>query len=462
MKTYPSSISEYLINRFPLPNDFEHFLQSVTIGVEYIRKGESIMTNMHIPGREIKIRQLRSNTNLANHLYRFYVVVLQCDETKIEEQTYLVTQKFNKTDDYSVKELFDIQLFNLKIMHRNQIVKIHHGYSYEKGYYIYKFGTNPIAFSGYMSLACYDYIDSTVLKNSELKHTRVWDVEQFNLDKAYKYRQLLEMLLKNGCTSLWQDVAKGYCDMRTITKSKLMKNRVLLKKFNLNYHQWKWLPNLLKIGLKADEAVAIADVWPSYEISSQISYANQNQLTPKEFLKYLAKQKQDFRIYRDYREMLTNLGTPASSHQTVYPRDLKKAHDDANDKLKGIKIELETKVYKTKILPAIEKLEYTNDKYAVLVPHNPEEILMEGEALDHCVGSYISKVLAGKTIILFIRMIQETSRPFYTMEFQNGRISQIRGEGNQSAPEDVKEFAKLWQRKRGKQCKSLSIGSSPV
>ena len=462
MKTYPSSISEYLINRFPLPNDFEHFLQSVTTGIEYVRNGESIMTNLHIPGREIEIKKLRSNTNVANHFRRFYVVVLQCDETKIEEQTYFVAQRFKKVDDCSVKELFDIELYNLKVMQKNQIVKMRHVYSYEKENYIYQYGTNPIASSGYMSLAVYDYSAPNILINSELKHTRAWEVEHFNLDKAYKYRQLLEMLLKNGCTSLWHDVAKGYCDMRTITKNKLMKNRGVLKKFNLNYHQWNWLPNLLKIGLKADEAVAITDLWTNYEISSQISYANENQLTPKEFLKYLTKQKQDFRFYRDYREMLTKLGTPAGSHLTVYPRDLKKAHDDANEKLKSIKIELETKVYKTKIFPTIEKLEYANDKYAVLVPHNPEEILMEGEALDHCVGSYISKVLAGKTIILFIRMIQETSRPFYTMEFQNGRISQIRGEGNQSAPEDVKEFAKLWQRKRGKQCKSLSIGSSPV
>lgn len=458
MKTYPSSISEYLINRFPLPNDFEHFLQSVTIGVEYIRKGESIMTNMHIPGREIKIRQLRSNTNLANHLYRFYVVVLQCDETKIEEQTYLVTQKFNKTDDYSVKELFDIQLFNLKIMHRNQIVKIRHGYSYEKGYYIYKFGTNPIAFSGYMSLACYDYIDSTVLKNSELKHTRVWNVEQFNLDKAYKYRQLLEMLLKNGCTSLWQDVAKGYCDMRKMTKGKLMKNRLILKKFNPDHHQWGWLPKLLKYGLTVELSMEISKRWTSYEIKNQIKGAATLSIETKTLMKYLLKQNQEFRHYNDYLEMMIKLNTPVETNQTMFPKDLKKAHDEAVNKYNTMKHEFDSRTYSSKILPVIEKLEYTNNEYAIIVPKDPDEILQEGKALDHCVGSYIGQVLKGETIILFIRMATETSKPLYTMEFKDGRVNQIRGFGNESAPESIKTFADQWRKKKGKICKSLSIG----
>ena len=75
MKTYPYSISELVENRFRLPTNFDDFLQSVTIGIEYVRKGEPIVTNRHILGREVIVKQLRSNTNLNNQFHRFYVIV---------------------------------------------------------------------------------------------------------------------------------------------------------------------------------------------------------------------------------------------------------------------------------------------------------------------------------------------------------------------------------------------------
>jgi len=449
MKCYPYSISELIENRFRLPDNFDDFLQSKTTGIEYMRKGEPIVTNRQIPGRMVKIKQLRSNTNLSKQFYRFYVIVLQCDETKIEEQTYSITQMFKRTDSDTVKEIFDVELWNLKILQNNEIIKIHLAYDYAKGGYTYQFGTNSINPMGYQ-INIYDYNKPNVLMNSELKYTNVWAIEHFKLELAYKYRQLMEMLLKNGCTNLWVDVAKGYCDMRKMTKNKLMKNRVILKKFNPDHHQWEWLPKLLELGLKVEEAMIVASQWMDSEIKEQIKYAHENKLEPKELLKYLAKQSQDIRYYRDYRHMLEKLQTPAETQLTIYPKDLTKAHDDSTQKYNTMKSELETKSYVSKILPVIERLEYANNEYAIIVPKDPSEILQEGKSLDHCVGSYISRVLKGETVILFIRMANETSTPLYTMEFQNGHIQQIRGKKNQSPPEEIKAFAKQWQRKKGK------------
>ena len=183
------------------------------------------------------VKQLRTNTNLNNQFHRFYVIVLQCDETKIEEQTYYVTQMFKRTDTDSVKEIFDVQLWNLKILQNNEIIKIHLAYDYAKGGYTYQSGTNSIMHMGYQTLPIYDYYRPSILENSELKYTKVWEIEHFNLELSYKYRHMLEMLLKNGCSNLWGDVAKGYSDMRKMTKGKLMKNRLILKKFNPDHHQ---------------------------------------------------------------------------------------------------------------------------------------------------------------------------------------------------------------------------------
>lgn len=458
MKTYLYSISEYIENRFQLPTNFEDYLQSKTTGIEYIRKGEPIITNRHVPGRMVIVKQLRSHSNLNNQSHRFYVIVLQCDETKIEEQTYYVTQMFKRTDIDSVKEIFDVQLWNLKVLQNNEIVKIHLAYDCAKGGYTYQFGTNSIMHMGYQSLDIFDYHRPSVLINSELKYTRVWEIEHFKLDLVYKYCQLLEMLLKNGCTNLWNDVAKGYCDMRIMTKNRLMKNRVMLKRFNPDHHQWKWFPKLLQLGLKVEDAMSVSGKWMTDEIREQIKFAENHQLEPKELLKYLVKYEHGIRYYRDYREMLDKLGTPATTMQTIYPKDLNKAHDGSVNKYNTLKTELQAKSYVSKILPNIERLEYSNQDYAVIVPRDPAEILQEGQALDHCVSSYINRVINGETIILFIRMANETSVPMYTMEFQDGKIQQIRGRKNQSPPDEVKAFAKQWQSKKGKLCKSSFTG----
>lgn len=458
MKTYPYSISELVENRFRLPTNFDDFLQSVTIGIEYVRKGEPIVTNRHILGREVIVKQLRTNTNLNNQFHRFYVIVLQCDETKIEEQTYYVTQMFKRTDTDSVKEIFDVQLWNLKILQNNEIIKIHLAYDYAKGGYTYQYGTNSIMHMGYQTLPIYDYNHPNVLKNSELKYTKVWEIEHFNLELSYKYRHMLEMLLKNGCSNLWGDVAKGYSDMRKMTKGKLMRNRLILKKFNPDHHQWEWLPKLLKYGLTVELSMEVSKRWTSYEIENQIKGAATLSIETKTLMKYLLKQNQEFRHYNDYLEMMIKLNTPVETNQTMFPKDLKKAHDDAVNKYNTMKHEFDSRTYSSKILPVIEKLEYTNNEYAIIVPKDPDEILKEGKALDHCVGSYIGQVLKGETIILFIRMATETSKPLYTMEFKDGRVNQIRGIGNKSAPESIKTFADQWRKKKGKLCKSLSIG----
>jgi hypothetical protein len=266
------------------------------------------------------------------------------------------------------------------------------------------------------------------------------------------------MLLKNGCTNLWSDVAKGYSDMRKMTKGKLMRNRLILKKFNPDHHQWEWLPKLLKYGLTVELSMEISKRWTSYEIENQIKGAATLSIETKTLMKYLLKQNQEFRHYNDYLEMMIKLNTPVETNQTMFPKDLKKAHDEAVNKYNTMKHEFDSRTYSSKILPVIEKLEYTNNEYAIIVPKDPDEILQEGKALDHCVGSYIGQVLKGETIILFIRMATETSKPLYTMEFKDGRVNQIRGIGNKSAPESIKTFADQWRKKKGKLCKSLSIG----
>ena len=71
---------------------------------------------------------------------------------------------------------------------------------------------------------------------------------------------------------------------------------------------------------------------------------------------------------------------------------------------------------------------------------------MEGKALSHCVGSarYTQDHANGKTTIIFVRSKDEPDKPFFTLEYKDGRIVQIRGKHNLSAPEEIQQAADKW------------------
>lgn len=57
--------------------------------------------------------------------------------------------------------------------------------------------------------------------------------------------------------------------------------------------------------------------------------------------------------------------------------------------------------------------------------------MVEGTTLGHCVGGYINKVVDRKTNIMFIRKIQDPTKPLFTVEIlSNGVIEQIHGRYN--------------------------------
>lgn len=86
-----------------------------------------------------------------------------------------------------------------------------------------------------------------------------------------------------------------------------------------------------------------------------------------------------------------------------------------------------------------------DNKYAIIAPRESEDIKQEGYKLNHCVSSYISKVLAGTSKILFLRKAKKTSESLITLEIVNRAIVQARGVSNRSINKEeyaaLKEYA---------------------
>ena len=83
----------------------------------------------------------------------------------------------------------------------------------------------------------------------------------------------------------------------------------------------------------------------------------------------------------------------------------------------------------------------------LVVPKDGSELKREGEALHHCVGTYIDKVAKGETNIFFVRKEKEPDKPYYTLEFKNNKIVQCRGSHNRGMTPEVEAFVKAFEKK---------------
>jgi len=83
----------------------------------------------------------------------------------------------------------------------------------------------------------------------------------------------------------------------------------------------------------------------------------------------------------------------------------------------------------------------------IVMPESAEDIKLEGQTLNHCVGTYVDKVAKRETMILFIRKKEDPGQPYYTMEYRNGKVAQCRGKRNCGMNGVVKAFVGAFERK---------------
>ena len=134
---------------------------------------------------------------------------------------------------------------------------------------------------------------------------------------------------------------------------------------------------------------------------------------------------------RDYLDMCVSMDIKP----TLYSSYLKQTHDITSRnyevKLTEEQAEMFENAYKD-FKPFV-----TEDKtYSIVRPKNADDIKHEGSALNHCVYSYLSKIIKRNCLIVFLRKTKDTDKPLVTIEVENKAIVQARGASNRSITED--------------------------
>ena len=149
--------------------------------------------------------------------------------------------------------------------------------------------------------------------------------------------------------------------------------------------------------------------------------------------------------YRDYLADCVKLNLDLDDRAVLFPQDLNAAHARTIAQVKHKANELSREAF----LREVERLswmEWQKNGLMIRLPVDGDELTAEGAYLHHCVGGYVDRMANGKTTILLVRRVDEPDKPFYTLEWLNGKVQQCRTTHNEDyvQNEEVKAFIDEW------------------
>lgn len=142
--------------------------------------------------------------------------------------------------------------------------------------------------------------------------------------------------------------------------------------------------------------------------------------------------------WKDYTDMAADLEWDMKEETVLLPADLYGKHDQAA-KEKALKdrrvlaeqLEQERKAAHERIQEREEKYNFEMEGYFIQVAECAGDIIQEGKTLQHCVGGYAERHMAGVTTILFLRRKEEPHASLYTIEMNGNTLRQIHGFQNE-------------------------------
>ena len=179
--------------------------------------------------------------------------------------------------------------------------------------------------------------------------------------------------------------------------------------------------------------------------------------------RYVEKQGKTVQYLLDYWNMAQGNGIDLSDESLRFPRDLERQHDRVLE-LRNERWERERANREEEWLRQKEKERKARvPKYAKAVAatawtafsaggilirpiRDEDELIAEGKALSHCVGTYAARIADGSTMILAIRREAEPDKPWFTLQLnpKTLEVEQNLGMKNCAPTKEVNAFVKLW------------------
>ncbi|MGG4456876.1 PcfJ domain-containing protein [Brevibacillus porteri] len=151
--------------------------------------------------------------------------------------------------------------------------------------------------------------------------------------------------------------------------------------------------------------------------------------------------------WRDYINDCVELEMDLRQDSILFPSDLHKAHQDTIAKVKSQADALLNEKIRRRA-KSLENYRFEANGFILRPAQDANEVIREGNALHHCVGSYARKYGNGRTNIFVIRKTSNPDDPFYTMEVKGNRIIQTYGFKHCLPNKEVKAFIDAFEQEK--------------
>lgn len=154
-------------------------------------------------------------------------------------------------------------------------------------------------------------------------------------------------------------------------------------------------------------------------------------------------------ILKDANVMAKKIGVELSEK---YPKSLKLTHDVLTMNYNSMVKEENKKAFDDMYGEWKNKYEYHNDKFSIIAPKTPNDIVLEGSSQNNCCSSYIDSVRDKKCVILFLRRTKSKDVSEVTIEIREDKIVQIKAFANRNINKEHEEFVKEWAKAKNLVC----------
>ena len=255
---------------------------------------------------------------------------------------------------------------------------------------------------------------------------------KFGLSSYIHHKQLLKQIGKDKSFQKW-----------------LFKNHTLL------YGNFYYVSTILK-AYKENKPLSVVQAYEEQikKINADKSLKPIRDLFGKnicKYIDYINKQEISNHLYRDYLNACNYLGLDMNEDKNCFPNDFMHWHDvriDEYKTAKALKDAEERKEMYEKFSMVAEKysnLQYNeNGAYMIVIAQSPEELVNEGDKLNHCVGhmGYDQKFIREESLIFFVRPKDNPTEPFVTVEYslKSKKILQCYAKGNSRPDAEVTTY----------------------
>ena len=332
---------------------------------------------------------------------------------------------------------------------REGLTKFETWYDYDWGYIEDKY------FNLYATVINKEFIETIPkYKYSAIKEYNYIDL--LNYLRMYEKYPQTELLVKAGLSNLATskmilkecDKDKKFCKWLYQNKDMLNKKSYYKDSIIKAYKQNKNIEEIYKFDsfkkhfAQKDNFIVIKDFLKSGE--------------KEKFIHYLINQNTDGYCYTDYLNACNYLNIDMNIDKNRYPHNFNYWHNMRIDQYHTEKAKKD-KEAKAKLINDFMNVanKYVSlqrnlkDDYITIIAKSPQDLINEGELLQHCVGrmNYDQKFAREETLIFFIRNKQTPSIPLVTVEYDLNRhiILQCYGDKDSTPNNSILDYVnKVW------------------